>query len=341
MTKDEHPMGPKPDFDPDRLIPLLGGPVRLTPVGGGQSNPTWFVACGDRRLVLRKKPRGATLAGAHAIDREYRVLSALQGSDLPVPRPVHFEPDADIIGTPFYVMERLPGQVSDDSALPDLPPASRRAVHLDAARVLARLHQVDVTKAGLADFGRPAGYFARQVTRWRRQWQALEGRQDARIDALAAWLADNIPPESPATLVHGDFRIGNLLYTDAPARVAGVLDWELSTLGDPLADLAHWTMFHDLRPDQMGGLAGLDLPALGLPDAEEFLETYRAAGGTAAPLRPFHRSFAMFRMAVICEGITARAAAGQATSADARAVGALAPDFARLAEAWLTSDTSS
>ncbi|MCO0614543.1 phosphotransferase family protein [Lutimaribacter sp. EGI FJ00015] len=339
MTPDKRPSQQRPDFDPAALEPILGGPVQIDPVGNGQSNPTWFVTTQGERLVLRKKPRGATLSSAHAIDREYRVLVALQDSGLPLPRPVHYEPDPSLIGTPFYLMERLPGRVSDDTALPHLLPDARRDVHLQAASVLARLHRVDVTAVGLADYGRNSGYYARQVARWRSQWQALEHRTDARIDTLADWFAGNIPPESPTTLVHGDYRIGNLIVADDPARITGVLDWELSTLGDPLADLAHWGMFYDLRPNQMGGLAGLDLSRLGLPDNGAFLETYRAAGGCDAPLRPFHRAFALFRMAIICEGIAARAATGQATSADARAVGALAPDFARLAEARLSTDT--
>jgi len=332
-------MQPQPDFDPAGLAPLLGGPVQIDPVGSGQSNPTWFVKTQGRQLVLRKKPSGTTLSSAHAIDREFRVLTALQESGLPLPRPVHYESDPALIGTPFYLMERLPGTVSDQTALPHLPPESRQAVHLEAARILAHLHQVDPAAVGLSDYGRRSGYYARQVARWRGQWQDLAHRQDPRIDALADWFAANIPPESPTTLVHGDFRIGNLMIGENPARITGVLDWELSTLGDPLADLAHWGTFYDLRPDQMGGIYGLDLRRLGLPDSDAFLETYRAAGGCEAPLRPFHRSFALFRMAIICEGIAARAAAGQATSADARAVGALAPDFARLAEARLSADT--
>jgi len=331
-------MAPQPDFDPARLEPVLGGPVHLAPVSGGQSNPTWFVTCNGRKLVLRKKPLGATVDSAHAIDREYRVIAALQDSSVPVPRLVLYEADPDVIGTPFYVMERIAGEVSDTTDLPSLDPADRRAVHLDAARILAHLHIQDVQALGLQDFGRPSAYYERQVRRWRGQWQALEARQDATLDALGDWFAANIPPGNPTAIVHGDYRIGNVVYARDPARIAGVLDWELSTLGDPLADLAHWSMFYDLRPDQMGGLAGLDLRALGLPDRAEFMDAYHAAGGCPAPLGLFHRAFALFRMAVICEGITARADAGHAANADARAIGALAPGFARLADKLLSSD---
>lgn len=329
-----------PDFDPTLLEPVLGGQIHLSPVSGGQSNPTWFVTCNGRDLVLRKKPRGATVDSAHAIDREYRVISALQGSPVPVPQLVLYEDDPAVIGTPFYLMERIAGEVSDTTDLPALSTDDRRAVHLDAARILAHLHRQDIQALGLQNFGRPSAYYQRQVRRWRGQWQALEARKDPRLDAMGDWFAANIPPENPTTIVHGDYRIGNLIYARDPARVAGVLDWELSTLGDPLADLAHWSMFYDLRPDQMGGLAGLDLAALGLPDRAEFLDAYRAAGGCPAPLGMFHRAFALFRMAVICEGITARANAGHAANSDALAVGALAPGFARLAETLLSSDKS-
>lgn len=327
-----------PDFDPARLERFLGGPVQLEAVNGGQSNPTWFVACKGQALVLRKKPAGATLDSAHAVDREFRILSALRDSGVPVPRVMRMVDDPGVIGTPFYLMERLTGHVSDTSDLPALSVQDRRALHLDAARVLARLHRLDWRALGLGDYGRDGDYYARQVRRWCGQWAALERRRDPLMDGLSAFFTNHIPPQNPTTLVHGDYRIGNLMYGGIPARIVGVLDWELSTLGDPLADLAHWAMFYDLTPAQMGGLAGLDMAALGLPDRAAFLEAYVAAGGCAAPLTNWHRAFAMFRMSVILEGITARAAAGQATSADARAVGALAPDFAALAEGLLASD---
>lgn len=327
-----------PDFDPARLEHFLGSPAHLEAARGGQSNPTWFVTCKGQALVLRKKPAGTTLDSAHAVDREYRILSALQDSGVPVPRVVQMVDDPGVIGTPFYLMERLAGHVSDSSDLPGLDAADRRAVHLEAARVLARLHALDWAGLGLGDYGRPAGYYPRQVRRWCGQWTALEGQHNPLMDALSAHFAATIPAENATTIVHGDYRIGNLMYGANPARIVGVLDWELSTLGDPLSDLAHWAMFYDLTPAQMGGLAGMDMVGLGLPDRTAFLEAYVAAGGCSAPLTPWHRAFAMFRMAVILEGITARAAAGQATSADARTVGALAPDFAGLAEGLLAAD---
>lgn len=332
-------MSTEPDFDPAHLAHFLGGPVKLQAASGGQSNPTWFVTFGEQALVLRKKPRGATVASAHAIEREYRILAALQKSPVPVPRVIRMVDDPGIIGTPFYLMDRLEGAVADNTDLPDLTPPERRAVHLDAAKVLARLHQLDWAALGLSDFGKHSDYYARQVRRWCGQWEALTDRHDPVLDTLAAWFAANIPAETQTTIVHGDYRIGNLMYGRDPARIVGTLDWELSTLGDPLADLAHWSMFYDLPPDRMGGVAGLDLKALGVPDRAAFLDTYRKAGGTSAELTPFHRAFAHFRMSVILEGITARAEAGQATNDDARAVGALAPHFARLAAMLLSADT--
>lgn len=327
-----------PDFDPDRLRDVLGGPVTLSPVASGQSNPTWFVDQADRRLVLRKKPLGATLASAHAIEREYKVMNALAGSGVPVPRMILLDEGSEQLGTPFYLMERLDGCVSEDSALQGLEPPQRTAIYDDTARVLARLHGVDWAATGLSDFGRHEDYYARQVRRWSRQWEASKTRDDAEIDALSEWFAANTPKDSTITIVHGDYRIGNLMYASDGTRLVGVLDWELSTLGDPLSDLAHALMFWSLDPDQLGGIAGLPLADLGLPSPQAFLETYRAAGGVDFELTPFHRAFAFYRMSVIFEGITARARAGQAASADALQVGALAPVCARLASGILSSD---
>ncbi|WP_069298624.1 phosphotransferase family protein [Neptunicoccus sediminis] len=336
-------MAIQPDFDPATLESLLGEPVALAPVTSGQSNPTWFVSTATRELVLRKKPAGVTASSAHAVDREHRVMSALSNSAVPVPDMVMFEPDPAVIGTPFYLMERLYGHVSETSDLPALAAEERGAVFNDAARVLAAIHTVDWQAADLSDYGKTQDYYPRQVRRWARQWETakaagMEAQFSNRIDRLAAWFAENIPAESPTTLVHGDYRIGNVMYATGPARIEAVLDWELSTLGDPLSDLAHWMMFYDLTPEQMGGLAGLDLAALGIPDGAAFMDHYRASGGCDAPLTRFHRAFAMYRMSVILAGITARAKAGQAAHDDAVAVGAMAPQFALIAERLLSSD---
>jgi len=329
-----------PDFDPAALEKVLGGPVDICPVSGGQSNPTWFVTQGRRALVLRKKPSGVTLSSAHAVDREYRVMKALAGSEVPVPAMVLFEDDPAVLGTPFFIMERLCGSVADSSALPKLTPAGRRRLYRDAARILARLHQLDWKAVGLEGFGKPTNYYARQVVRWGSQWEASRKHGDMLVDELAAWFAANVPEDNATSVVHGDYRIGNLMFETGTGRIVGVLDWELSTLGDPMADLAHWMMFYRLAPDQLGGVAGLDLAALGIPGPAEFLDGYRAEGGSQSVFTPFHRAFAFYRMAVIFEGITARAKAGQAASADALKVGALAPVCAQLAAEILSKDAN-
>lgn len=319
------------DFDPERLAARLGGgPVEVVRVAGGQSNPTYLVAHGGRDMVLRKPPSGNTLPSAHAVDREYRVMSALADTGVPVPRTILLETDPDVIGTPFYLMERLEGRVLHDSALPGLSPADRRAVWRETAATLARLHRVDWRAAGLEGFGREGGYLARQVRRWTRQWELSRTREDETVDRLAALLARAVPDDGQTSVVHGDFRIGNLMLAPSAPRVVGVLDWELSTLGDPLADLAHLLTAFDLAPDQLGGVKGLD-PLPGLPGREETIADYAAAGGDPSGLSAFHRAFALFRLCVIFEGIAARAKAGLAAGEDAGRVGALAAACAEMA----------
>ncbi len=329
----------KPDFDPSALEKVLGGPVELRPVTSGQSNPTWFVTCGKRELVLRKKPSGTTLSSAHAVDREFKVMHALRDTSVPVPGMVLFEADETVLGTPFYLMERLEGTVSDDSALPGLDADARAKLYSGAAATLAQLHRVDWDAVGLAEFGRAEGYYARQVKRWSGQWEATSSRSDPRIEALTNWFRNNIPAENKTVIVHGDYRIGNLMFDPAAYRIEGVLDWELSTLGDPMADLAHWLMFYEFAPSQLGGIAGLDLAGLGIPSPARFLDLYRAAGGEETECLPFHRAFAFYRMAIIFEGIAARARTGQAASSDATEVGALAPVCTGLAERIISRDT--
>jgi len=326
------------DFDRERLEQAIGGPITLDPVASGQSNPTWFVTRGAERMVLRKKPEGQTLSGAHAIEREYRIMKALAESAVPVPGMILLEEDPEVIGTPFYLMERVDGQVHEMSALPDLPKAARAGFYRDAAQVLAALHRVDWAAVGLEDYGKVGDYYQRQVRIWARQWQESGTDPDPLLAELHDWFADNLPEPSPTAIVHGDYRVGNLLFDAAAGRITAVLDWELSTLGDPLADLAHWLLFYDLAPDQLGGLKGLDLTAIGIPDPGAFLAEYHGAGGPDLLLTPFHRAFAHYRMSVIFAGIAARARSGQAVSSDADRVGALAPVCAALAQDLLASD---
>lgn len=324
-------------FDPAHLdaflraaIPGLRGPMQLERVSGGQSNPTFFLTLGDRRLVLRKKPAGQTLPSAHAVDREARVIAALAGSGVPVPAVVLFHPDPDVIGTPFYVMERVEGRVFPTADLPGA--ADRGAMYASYAEAMARLHDVDWRAAGLEGFGKPGGYFARQIDRWTRQWEAARFRDVPELGQLAAWLHANLPgDDGAASVCHGDFRLGNVMFHPAEPRVVAVLDWELSTIGHPLADLAFGALAWRTLPAEYGGLRGLDLPALGIPSEAEWVAGYWSGRRQAphAELTPFHVAFALFRFAVIFEGIAARARAGTAAAENAAEVGELSLAFAR------------
>lgn len=326
------------EFDPQALdaflrvrIPGLEGPMRLERIGGGQSNPTWFVSFDRRELVLRKQPAGALLPGAHAVDREARVLRALAGTALPVPPVVLFHPDADIVGTPFYVMERVSGRIFSDCALPGLERSERLAIYLGMADAMARLHGVDWRSAGLADYGRQGGYFSRQIARWSKQWALSRTRDNADVEALMAWLPANLPDETETTVCHGDFRLGNLMFHPREPRVVAVLDWELSTLGHPLADVAFNCMAWRTLPQEYGGLRGLDLTTLGIPSEDEYLRSYYRMSDRQDGVTPFHFAFALFRMAVIFEGIAARAARGNAVAENAGEVGTLTAAFAHRA----------
>ncbi len=325
-------------FDPARLdaflrgcIPALNGTMQVQPIAGGQSNPTFFVTYANRRLVLRKKPAGPILPSAHAVDREARILTALAGSAVPVPAVALFHPEPDVVGTPFYIMERIDGRVFASSDITGVSPADRHAMVLSYAETLARLHDVDWHAAGLDGFGRPSGYFARQVARWGKQWDAERFRDIPELARLRALLEADLPADDgAATIVHGDFRVGNMMFHPTEPRVVAVLDWELSTIGHPMADLGFSVICWRSGPAEYGGLLGLDLAGLGIPSENEYLQAYYAARRTpAVPLQPVHVAFAMFRFAVIFEGIAARARAGTAAGADAAAVGDLSVAFAR------------
>ena len=313
-------------FPTGRLAELLGDRLgaRLTEVRqmrGGQSNPTFLLVTDRADYVLRKQPPGQLLPSAHAVDREYRVLQALARTDVPVPEALVYSDDASLIGTPFYVMERLRGRIFRTPTVPELPVEARRPVYQAMADTLARLHRVDWAAHGLADYGKPGNYFERQIARWTRQWQGSQTRANPAIDRLAQWLPAHIPPDDRVSLCHGDFRLDNMVFHATEPRVIGLIDWELSTLGHPLADLAYNCIPYVTSPASNHGLDGLDLPALGLPDRNEYVAMYIAAGGTDTPLEPFHLAFSLFRLAVILEGVLARAQAGNASSAEAGLVG--------------------
>ncbi|MDN5843909.1 MAG: phosphotransferase family protein, partial [Alcaligenaceae bacterium] len=248
------------------------GPIEATELTGGQSNPTYRLIVADgRSYVLRTKPPGALLASAHAIDREFRIMRALQDSHVPVPRMLAYCDDTTLLGTPFFIMEFLQGRVFMDQSLPDMTPAERGAIYREMGRVIAALHAVDYTAVGLADYGKQGNYVARQVARWSRQCQAATVPISPAMEQLMEWLPQHLPQDDETTLVHGDYRLDNLVLHPTEPRVIGVLDWELSTLGHPLADLAYQCMAWRIPATLWRGIGGLDLTALGIPAEQEYV----------------------------------------------------------------------
>ncbi len=328
------PLGPLTDYL--RAQGLAGAEaIEVSPLSGGQSNPTFRITAGGNAYVLRKKPAGLLAPSAHAIDREYRVMRALQGSDVPVPRMLAYCEDESIVGTPFYLMDFLQGRVFMDPALPGMAPAERGAIYREMGRVIAALHRVDPAAVGLADFGRTGRYVERQIDRWSRQCRALSVPLDKAMLDLMAWLPAHLPEGDETTLVHGDYRIDNLVFHPTEPRVLGVLDWELSTLGHPLADLAYHCMAWNVPPALWRGMGGLDLAALGIPSEAQYLADYQAATGRDAQGHwSFYMAYNLFRMAAILYGIAQRAADGSAASADAEETGRKAGPLARLGWEW-------
>ena len=301
------------------------GPLAAEQFEGGQSNPTFKLLSGTGSYVLRRKPLGQLLPSAHAVDREYRVMRALSGTAVPVPAAYALCEDDAVIGSAFYVMELLDGRVFWDPRLPDLAPAERRAMFQSMNTVIAALHSVDYVAVGLAEFGRPGNYMARQVARWSRQYQASETEKQPAMDRLIEWLPRHLPPEGEPRIVHGDYRIDNLIYHPTEPRVIGVLDWELSTIGDPLADFAYHAMAWRVTPELFRGLAGVDFKALGIPSEEEYVAAYGArTGHDRTPDWEFYMVYSLFRLAAIMQGIAKRAIDGTAASHEAVELGRLA-----------------
>jgi len=292
---------------------------------GGQSNPTYKLLSDVGSYVLRRKPLGRLLPSAHAVDREYRVMRALSGTAVPVPEVYALCEDDTVIGSAFYVMEFLDGRIFWDPRLPDLAPAERRAMFQSMNAVIAALHSVDHAAVGLAEFGRPGNYLARQIARWSRQYQASETEPQIAMDRLIEWLPRHLPPEGEPRIVHGDYRIDNLIYDPAEPRVIGVLDWELSTIGDPLADFAYHVMAWRVSPELFRGLAGVDFSTLGIPTEEEYVATYgeRIGRGRTEDWE-FYMVYSLFRLAAIMQGIAKRAIDGTAASREAVELGRLA-----------------
>lgn len=310
------------------------GPVLLDRFKGGQSNPTYRLRTPGRSYVLRRQPFGTLLKGAHAVDREARVMAALDRTGFPVPHVHGVCTDETVIGSQFFVMDFVEGRIFWDASFASAPP-EQRAACMDAMNAtIARLHGIDTAAVGLEDLGRAGGYVTRQLARWSQQYldDDLAGRHPA-MDKLLDWLPRHVPKRDETALIHGDFRADNMIFHPTEARVLAVLDWELSTLGDPLADFAYHAMMFRMPPDILGGIADLDLRAEGLPDEESYVADYcRRTGRTCIEDLDFYIAFNMFRFAAILHGIKGRAARGTAASADAQAMG---ERFARVANlAW-------
>ncbi|HEX7391239.1 MAG TPA: phosphotransferase family protein [Acidiphilium sp.] len=319
---------PQHRLDEAALFAYLAGhldgfapPARLRQFQGGQSNPTFLIETDAVRYVLRKKPPGRLLPSAHQIDREYRIQSALADSGVPVASMLHFCADPAIIGTEFYVMAHVDGRVFHDVMMPGLSSAERGAIQRGLIETIAALHRVDDRAVGLGDYGRPDHYVARQIDRWTKQYEASRTEDLPAMTSLIAWLRANMPEQDESAIVHGDFRLGNMVIDAAAPRILAVLDWELSTLGHPLADLAYCCMSYHLPPGSgpaMAGYRGVDLAALGLMSEDEAIDLYCARTGRSGIANwRFFMGFSLFRSAAIVEGVYARSLAGNA--ADRRA----------------------
>ncbi len=297
------------------------GPLSVRQFGGGQSNPTYLLRTPGRMYVLRRKPPGALLASAHAVDREYRVITALgTHTDVPVARTFALCTDESVIGTWFYVMEHLEGRVFWDATLPQVERGERRRYFEAMVAALAGLHNVDYRAIGLDDFGKPGDYFARQIGRWGRQYRedVAAGRVPA-MDHLLAWLPHNVPPGEESSIVHGDYRCDNMIFHPREPRVLAIVDWELSTIGHPLGDFGYHLMMYRMPTLAVTGLAGSDLAQLNIPQETEFVEMYcRLTGRDLIPHLDFYLAFNMFRLAAILHGIRGRLIRGTAASARAK-----------------------
>ena len=303
-------------------VPGLSGPLTVEKLAGGQSNPTFRISDGEQSWVLRKKPPGELLSSAHAVDREYRVLSALRDTEVPVPETVLLCEDDSVIGSMFFIMECLEGRTFWDPMLPELSdPRERGAIYDEMSRVLGILHSVDPQAVGLSDYGKPGNYYARQTVRWIKQYRAAETETNRAMELLIEWLPENLPQDdSVVTLVHGDYRLDNLMFHKTEPRVIGVLDWELSTLGHPLADLAYQVMGWQLPADLgVRGLGGIKRSAYGIPTDAKYIARYceRVGRGPISDWN-FYMAFSFFRLGSIVQGVRKRAMQGNASSDDAR-----------------------
>lgn len=328
-------------FDTEKLADYLrgnvadfSGPIQVEQFKGGQSNPTFLISAGGKRYVMRRKPPGKLLPSAHAVDREYRVISALATTDVPVAKTYALCQDESVVGTAFYIMDYVEGRIFWDPSLPGMTPGERGAIFNELNRVIAALHSVDFQAIGLGDYGKSGSYFARQIDRWSRQYRASETEKIEAMDRLIEWLPQHIPAGDETSIVHGDYRLDNVIFDPGEPRIPAVLDWELSTLGHPLADFAYHCMTWRLSPGQFRGLVGHDLKALGIPTEAEYVEAYcRRVGRTDVPKREWEYCivFNMFRLSSILQGIMARAVQGNASSPEAVETGKRARPLAEAA----------
>ena len=327
-------------FDERRLEEWLAanldgfaGPMTVSEFKGGQSNPTYRLTTLDASYVLRRKPPGTLLPSAHAVDREYRIIHALAETDVPVPRTFLLCEDESVVGTMFYVMDFLDGRIFFDPRLPEVSSDQERAAIFDAMNeVIAALHNVGYKAVGLGDFGREGGYVARQIGRWSKQYKASETDSIDAMERLMAWLPEHLPAHDETTLVHGDYRLDNLVFHPTEPRVIGVLDWEIATLGNPLADFAYHVMAWRVSPEEFRGLREVGITALGIPGEAAYVAAYaKRTERDALPDWEFYMAYNLFRMAAILQGIMGRVRDGTAANPEAARMGALVRPLANLA----------
>ena len=331
-------------FNEDRLadyltIHLAGfeGPLEILQFEGGQSNPTFLLSTQGKQYVLRKKPPGTLLPSAHMVEREYRIMKALERTGVPVPRMFLLCEDDAVIGVTFFVMEYIRGRTLEDITLPGMTPSERRAIYFDMIRVLAALHSVDYVALGLDNYGKPGNYFHRQIGRWSKQYAASKTDEITSMERLMEYLPSNVPPDDDSCIVHGDYRMGNILAHPTEPKVAALLDWELSTLGHPLGDLGYSCMSYHHEIVGSISLEGLTGSTTGIPTEEEFLAEYcRLTGRDSIPNWNFYLAFSFFRLASILQGVYKRGIMGNASSSEALEKGRMAREIAKIA--WTLLD---
>ena len=322
------PLAPHNAFDEARLatwmvanVPGFQGPMSVAQFKGGQSNPTYLLTASGHRYVLRRKPQGDLLPSAHAVDREFRVISALASTDVPVAKTHALCEDTNVIGSMFYVMDHVEGRIFWDPTLPGMKATERSAYYLEMNRVMAALHNVDPVAIGLADYGRPGAYLERQVARWTRQYKAAETEPIEAADLLIDWLPHHMPTEGQTRIVHGDYRLDNVIFHPTEPRIVAVLDWELSTLGDPMVDFAYHCMTWHMPAGRSRGLWGADLAMLGIPSESDYRALYMQRTGRSTAVAEaewtYYLVFNMFRLVGILQGIAKRAELGTASNASA------------------------